>query len=398
MTDQMTPTRTPAEAPSAPTNWTAPPGFVPADTRIMGIVHRALRRDLERTRTALRQPIPPHDEQRRAIAEHVVWMMEFLHRHHENEDAGLYPVIRARSSEATALLDDMAADHRRVAVALEALSGAARRYGDDPDAAEALFDAVVELESILLPHLDREEADAMPLAAAHFSKSEWEQWDEEMNVGPLPKSELAKEGLWFLDGLGPDDAKVVTDLVPPVPRWFILNIVSRGERRATFRRWRLPEHTDLRVPLAGTTVVDVAATPQQVWDVLSDVSRVGEWSHECRRAEWLDGARSVAVGARFRGGNRSGSMKWSRPCTIEVADAPHTLAWVTDGGVYGDNSAWRFSLTPHGDGTRIEQSFRVLNLPVWFDRFIWRMIPAHHDRTAALHADLEQLGRIAAAG
>lgn len=72
----------------------------PADTSMMGIVHRALRRDLARARAALTADRLPADDQRVAIAEHLGWLMQFLHRHHESEDAGLYPLVRRRSPAA----------------------------------------------------------------------------------------------------------------------------------------------------------------------------------------------------------------------------------------------------------------------------------------------------------
>jgi hypothetical protein len=50
-----------------------------ADTQMMGIVHRALRRDLLRTRDALTAELYPQGRRRQALGEHVVWMMEFLH-------------------------------------------------------------------------------------------------------------------------------------------------------------------------------------------------------------------------------------------------------------------------------------------------------------------------------
>ncbi len=72
------------------------------------------------------------------------------------------------------------------------------------------------------------------------------------------------------------------------------------------------------------------------------------------------------------------------------------LIYETDGGVFGDNSEWRFVLEPtNGGGTRLTQSFRILSMPVWFDRMIWRTIPAHHDRTAALREDLNRLVALA---
>lgn len=66
----------------------------PADTRGMGIVHGALRRDLTRASDALEGSPAPGDAQRVAIAQHVQAMMDFLHVHHSGEDAWLWPTMR----------------------------------------------------------------------------------------------------------------------------------------------------------------------------------------------------------------------------------------------------------------------------------------------------------------
>ena len=43
---------------------------------------------------------------------------------------------------------------------------------------------------------------------------------------------------------------------------------------------------------------EVAAPVDAVWRVVSDVTRTGEWSHECHSVHWLDGATSaVPAGA-----------------------------------------------------------------------------------------------------
>ena len=41
---------------------------------------------------------------------------------------------------------------------------------------------------------------------------------------------------------------------------------------------------------SGRVETTTSATPEQVWDVVADITRVGEWSHECKVGEWLDGA------------------------------------------------------------------------------------------------------------
>ena len=155
-----------------------------------------------------------------------------------------------------------------------------------------------------------------------------------------------------------------------------------------------------RLPQTGAAEVVVDATPDAVWAVLSDVTRIGEWSHECRGAEWLDGATAAAPGVRFRGRNRAGALvRWARVCVIRAVDPPHEFVWETVGPpLMRDASLWRVRLDPVDGGTRICQEFRILSMPVWADRVVAATIPAHRDRTAALAADLRRLGEISAGG
>lgn len=45
----------------------------------------------------------------------------------------------------------------------------------------------------------------------------------------------------------------------------------------------------------------MAATPERIWESVSDVTKIGRYSPETFEAEWLDGATGPVVGARFRG-------------------------------------------------------------------------------------------------
>ena len=71
----------------------------PADTQMMPIVHSALRRDLVRLRIVLGTPEAAEPRRRTALAEHVLWLMHFLHDHHSGEDDGLYPLVVRRNPE-----------------------------------------------------------------------------------------------------------------------------------------------------------------------------------------------------------------------------------------------------------------------------------------------------------
>ena len=140
----------------------------------------------------------------------------------------------------------------------------------------------------------------------------------------------------------------------------------------------------------------VDATPDQVWAVLTDVTRIAEWSHECRSAEWLDGATTAVVGARFRGTNKVGRFGWSRVCTVTELDPGRTLGYRTNGGFPPDSTAWTFRLEPEGGGTRVTQSYEILKFPRLMELATIALVPPHRDRSAALHEDLLRLGRVAA--
>src|SRR3954471_18312363 len=150
------------------------------------------------------------------------------------------------------------------------------------------------------------------------------------------------------------------------------------------------------LPRSGSVDVDVEATPAQVWALLADVTRSGEWSHETQGAEWLDGATAAAPGARFRGRNKNGRTKWSRVCEVLTADAPLVISWRTvPTGVYPDSTRWTYELAPIDGGCRVTQRFEVLKLNPILDRLFYALIPAHRDRSAALAADVHSLGAVA---
>ena len=65
---------------------------------------------------------------------------------------------------------------------------------------------------------------------------------------------------------------------------------------------------------------DVAAVPEAVWSMVSDITRMGEWSPENEGAAWLAGATAPIVGASFRGTNRQGAKRWKTVATVTSAE------------------------------------------------------------------------------
>jgi hemerythrin-like domain-containing protein len=188
----------------------------PADTTMMGVVHDALRRDLARLQTVLSATPPPDDDRRLGLADHTDWMMDFLHHHHQGEDDGLWPLVRSRNPQAGELLDAMEADHARVAPGVDRVRTAAQRYREEAsdDARVEMLTALSTLAEPLLPHLRREEDEAMPVVSATISHAEWRAWEQKHNVKGKSLGTLAAEGHWLMDGLDPRRYETLIHLVP----------------------------------------------------------------------------------------------------------------------------------------------------------------------------------------
>ena len=151
-----------------------------------------------------------------------------------------------------------------------------------------------------------------------------------------------------------------------------------------------------RVDWEGEVAADVAASPAQVWAVLRDPTRIGEWSHECRTVTWVGGHSRAEVGAQFRGTNQVGSFRWSRTCTITELEPERLLVFCTSGGLPPDSTRWRFLLEPTDGGTRVTQSFQILKFPRLVELATVLLNPAHRDRSQALRGDLTRLGEVSA--
>jgi hypothetical protein len=150
------------------------------------------------------------------------------------------------------------------------------------------------------------------------------------------------------------------------------------------------------LPKSGSITFDVEATPEQIWPVLVDITRAGEWSHETQGGERLDGATAAVPGARFRGRNRNGRAKWSRVCEVLTADAPKVVSWRTIASRrYPDSTVWTYELAPIEGGCRITQRFEVTKINPIAERLFYALIPAHRDRSAALADDIRKLGAVA---
>jgi uncharacterized protein YndB with AHSA1/START domain len=142
----------------------------------------------------------------------------------------------------------------------------------------------------------------------------------------------------------------------------------------------------------GEVSIHIDAPPDAVWDLLAEVERMGEWSPECYRVEWLNGAMSPAkLGARFKGSNRYGRLKWSMTCEVKSADRGRELSWST---VKGDKEIirWTYRMEPTATGTELTESFQAIRWPLdvrIFEDLVMRN--RNEQREAAMRTTLERI-------
>jgi uncharacterized protein YndB with AHSA1/START domain len=121
-----------------------------------------------------------------------------------------------------------------------------------------------------------------------------------------------------------------------------------------------------------SVTVHMAAPPARVWELVSDVTRIGDYSPETFEAEWLDGATGPAVGAKFRGHvkrNRKFPIYWTT-CTV-LASEPGREFGFGVGPAEKPLNVWRYRLEPKGDGTDVTESFELANTPML--RLYWAL-------------------------
>lgn len=206
----------------------------PADTTMMTIVHDAVRRDLARLQVAVSVPDNPG---RAALAGHAAALMRFLQAHHDNEDRGLWPLVRAADPGAAGVLAEMDGEHAVVLPLVETVVTAAGPYGRSEDGRAGLLTALDRLAGPLRAHLRHEEDAALPVVAAAITDRQWHDWEHAANVTGRPMAELGLEGHFLLDGLDPARARVLLHQVPAPVRLVLLYGFAGRYRRACAARW-----------------------------------------------------------------------------------------------------------------------------------------------------------------
>ena len=140
---------------------------------------------------------------------------------------------------------------------------------------------------------------------------------------------------------------------------------------------------------------EIGAPAEMVWAMVSDITRMGEWSPENESATWRGGASGPTPGAKFRGTNQNGKKKWNTEGVVVDADPGRRFSFrVTAVGL--KVAEWSYAFEPTAAGCRVTET--------WVDqrgriaKVLGNPVSGVADRAGHNKAGMEQtLERLAAA-
>ena len=202
------------------------------------IIHAAVRRDLARMEAALRA-LPDGDADRAAglkRAWDVLWRQ--LSRHHQSEDAHVWPYVRGLAVVEPSVVDAMESEHHAMAGACEAATAAIDAVVAEPTAvrATAAADAVAEAARITDSHLEHEERAITPVIRERIETSEWKTVEAELKKGsPLEAGELFA---WLQDGADPEVLAALRSTIPGPVVTILSRVFGFSYHRKVAPVWR----------------------------------------------------------------------------------------------------------------------------------------------------------------
>jgi uncharacterized protein YndB with AHSA1/START domain len=103
----------------------------------------------------------------------------------------------------------------------------------------------------------------------------------------------------------------------------------------------------------------IGAPPAVVYELVSDPTRMPQWSPEVVRVAMEGGSGRAQAGMRFRGTSRA-RLRWTRTCEVLAADPPSRFVFRTlPTRLYSDSTIWTFEIRPDAGGSCVTQRYEV---------------------------------------
>jgi hypothetical protein len=96
--------------------------------------------------------------------------------------------------------------------------------------------------------------------------------------------------------------------------------------------------------------------PEEIYALITDVTRMGEWSPVCK-ACWWDEGDGPQVGAKFTGRNEVPERTWETRSEVVAADPGSEFAWVV--AEPPTRARWGYTLNPVSGGTEVIETWEL---------------------------------------
>jgi hypothetical protein len=132
--------------------------------------------------------------------------------------------------------------------------------------------------------------------------------------------------------------------------------------------------------MRDSVTVHMDAGPTAVWELVSDVTRIGEFSPETFEARWTRGSTGPEVGAHFKGHvkrNSLGPTYWTL-CRVDRCEPGKVFEFTVVGAGRNVNT-WGYRIEPAAGGVDVTEYFRLAPHPVL--RAYWTLLGWARGRT-----------------
>jgi hypothetical protein len=202
------------------------------------MIHRIFRRE-SRLLVDFVGEVAPGDTARAGVLAGV-WTTyaDAVHAHHRAEDDLVWPVVRERAEQDAAPVAPMEHQHEELAATITEVQDLFDAWAPTADEAgrDRLTAALAAHRTVLLAHLDDEEASAMPLVERYLTAEEWKAVGER-GLAETPRNRLMIALGAILEEATPQEQAVFLGRLPGVAR-LLWRLVGVRQYRKEIRRVR----------------------------------------------------------------------------------------------------------------------------------------------------------------
>jgi hypothetical protein len=137
--------------------------------------------------------------------------------------------------------------------------------------------------------------------------------------------------------------------------------------------------------LSYSESIVINRSAEDLYDMVTDVARIGEWSPICKACWWDEGS-NAQVGEWFTGRNVDGEATWETRCEVVAADRGREFAFIVGGTLV----RWGYVFAPVEGGTEVTESWEFLpgGIAMFKDRFGHNAQKYIESRTEAAHSGI----------